>query len=242
MKSKKSSVPRTQHAFFRTMVLMGGSLAVGCGGATTDDSSTDAAQTGSGGDSGLGAEDSGLSGGAFGVGGSSGAGGTFATGGTMTTGGTAGINGASGGITSDGGASMGTGGVSMPSIDSVAPDPSCPPTQWSCWDSTSIREQQCNEPYGYYVPHGCVCDSSRPRSIDDCGMNETFVCLKGGYTSDGTPLSESVPFECSCIPRQSYCQSACDLVWPITGGGLFCDNPDAGTDSVLCGCAFIYLL
>jgi hypothetical protein len=237
MTTKKLSGASTQHAFFRAMVLMGGSVAASCGGATTDDTAaTDTAQPGSGGESGGTAEDSGT-GGAVGTGG-------LATGGTFVTGGTGAIANVNGGTSGDGGANTGTGsnpgtvGTSMPYIDSASFDPSCPPTQWSC----SREQLECTYPDGYRLPQGCLCDPGRPRSIDDCTSTETFVCLRGAYTSDGTALSEPTPFECACIPRKSYCRDACDIAWPIAGGGLECvDDPDAGSAVALCSCAFIYL-
>jgi hypothetical protein len=107
--------------FFHAMVLMGGSLALGCGGVTEQTEPDNTPSTGgTAGHDGTGA--SGSSGGFVGSGGGSGG-----SGGSLSTG---------------GGISVGTGGL-------VEPGPfACPPAQWECeavqcWDYGHMLPDSC---------------------------------------------------------------------------------------------------
>jgi hypothetical protein len=87
------------------------------------------------------------------------------------------------------------------------------------------------------MPVDCACDEERPETIDDCEAGEILVCMGGVANHEGIPLSEVVPFQCSCVPEQDYCDSACRLAFPEYSS-LQCltDQPQ-----VLCGCAVVVL-
>jgi hypothetical protein len=200
-----------KHRLFRAMVLMGSGLALGCGGVTKTDG------------------DLGSSGGSSSSGGSApvvGSGGSTIVGnaGSSTSGGSDGTAGSSA-------ASAGTGGQ-----PSVAPGPfRCPPAQWDC----SANPPDCVGGDGYALPGDCKCDPSRPESASDCEQGQTFVCRKATSTIDGGTLSETLPFECSCVPDDDSCGVNCDAAFEYIGDGLSCEDPTPNV--VLCGCAWVYL-
>jgi hypothetical protein len=195
--------------FFRAMVLMGGSMALSCGGTTTRH----------GGDSSSGGGGSG--GGSGGAGDGPGAGGTGGTGG-------AGIL-----LTSS------TTGVALSPVD-PGPFP-CVPAQFDC----GAAPPECTYP-GWRVPDNCRCDATRPKSAADCAPDQAFVCRKGTERWDGSPYTEPVPFECSCVATGSYCSAECALAYarvdfqcervPSEGGAA-----GAAAFDTLCGCALVVL-
>ncbi len=213
-----------RHRFFRTMVLMGSSIALSCGGATEESKSTAAGGSGGGGSGGAGGK-----GGSGGVGGSSGRGGS---GGSMMAG-----TGGSGGIIVGG-----SGGVA-----GMPPDAGpfeCHPAQWECGEL--LTEQCRNDENGWRLPENCTCNTGRPRSSTDCAGTTELVCLLGGYSSDGQKLREPVPFQCSCQPKRETCHEECSLAFasgnPSERYACEFTNPDAGHRDVLCGCAVVVLL
>jgi hypothetical protein len=153
--------------------------------------------------------------------------GTGGSGGTGGTGGSGGLLPGTGGIAGTGGL-VGTGGR-------IEPQP-CVPAQWDC----SANPPACYGD-GVALPEDCPCDASRPKSADDCGEGQSFICLDGMYTVDGESLPEAVPFECSCVPEQTYCGLACDAAFPAYGYDLSCRENPNGEGDILCGCAVIVL-
>jgi hypothetical protein len=181
MKSEVERDTGARHPFFHTMVVMGGALALGCGGIS---SQVEPERTGSGGGGG------GAGGGGGGSGGSGGA----------APGGLAGMGGASGSgsvVIIQGGAGQGP----------VEPGPfTCSPAQWQCSSGYSA----CHDS-GYRLPTDCACDETRPLEPGDCDDGEAFVCLRAVANETGRPFSEDVPFQCTCVPEQSSCELECDL-------------------------------
>jgi hypothetical protein len=202
----------SRHRFFRTMVVMGSGLALGCGGASEKDGNP------GGGD-----------GGSTSTGGSSNTGGSStSTGGGSNSGGTAGSGGALslGGAGSGGTANGGAGGAIMPT-------PNCPTTQW-----TSPDYPQCAGPgNGLVLPANSVCDLTRPKSASDCGSAEVFACLEATGYADGTPLSEPKPYACACVPDSESCRDECGELYSSDASCHEGDSPA----SILCGCAIIVL-
>jgi hypothetical protein len=222
MKKRLSLEPHGSHAFFHAMVVMGGSVAAGCGGVSTESrhgpESLDGSATG-GGESEAGWAQGWSTGGGH-------SGGTPVTGGATNTGGAPSY----GGRTNSGGATTGgSGGIAK-----------CAPAQWSC-NTGSGAECSPQGEEGVVLPTGCGCDSTRPTSETQCRPDQTFVCRKGIAATE--PYSRPIPFQCSCVTSPATC-SACDTAFgPVASGDYFCyaGGPDGGVGEVLCGCAFIYL-
>jgi len=205
-------------SFFRTMVLMGSSLALSCGGMAEDGSS--------GADGSGGSDDPGGGGGTPGAGGGTGVGGTaLGTGGQgiiillPSTGGTSGVGGFGGAYPTD-----------------------CPTMQLSCVAESISRE--CGNGRYLILPAGCECDPTRPQSRRDCAQDEDFVCLGASESVAGETFDEVVPYACECVPASATgCNSVCDLRTgqPRTN---FCEGPEASLpdlDAYLCGCALTVL-
>jgi hypothetical protein len=211
----QNSSDLSRHRFFRTMVVMGSGLALGCGGASEKDANPgggDGGSTSTGGSSNTGGSST-SSGGSSNSGGTAGAGGTLSLGGAGS-GGTAG--------TANGGA----GGA-------IVPTPNCPTTQW-----TSPDYPQCAGPGdGLVLPANSVCDLTRPKSASDCGSAEIFACLKATGYADGTALSEPKPYACECVPDSESCRDECGELY---SSDATCHEGDDPT-SILCGCAIIVL-
>ena len=248
---KKSPRPDrgAPHRFFHSMVLMGGSLALGCGGIATTDGSGNADPSGTAGSGtelgGSGAATSGEvvgsgtvegsggaigAGGAVGTAGSSGAGGIVATGGTTTT------------LPAGSGGSIGVAG-STGSGGSATELPPCPSGQWACSEPTYRPGLD-----GWQIPQGCTCNASRPASSTACKEGERRVCAWGSALPDGTKTSEPVPFNCGCVALPLPANS-CDFCLAATGWSIYvrgnqCDSAmtqDTGSD-VLCGMAVVSLI
>lgn len=164
------------------------------------------------------------------------------------TGGTGGSG--SGGSGPGGTGPGGTGGAifidptSATATTSVEPGPfPCVPAQMECGSAGSA----CAGTYdGWRIPEGCSCSDTRPASAADCGPDQSFVCLWGTERSDGTPYTEPVPFECSCLERGLSCYHECTAAgWnrdavceSVTGEG---GAAGAANSVTLCGCAVIVL-
>lgn len=203
------------HRLFHAMVLMGGSLALGCGGASTSTGGDD--ETG-------------------GTGALSGAG-TGGTGATGTGGAGAGGTGSGSGGTSSGatgGSILVVGGSS--STPPPNPNPTdCPPTQWTC---ESLYRGCYRE--NYAVPEGdCVCDATRPRSAGECPPGTVFACHAAAFDAVGNDLPEVVPLSCSCVADVGNCDAECSEA--TTSSGMCTDVQTPNGRSVLCNCAVIVL-
>ena len=225
--------PLSDHPFFRALVLMGGGLALSCGGRAED---------------------------------SSGAGSYSAAGAPSSAGGAS--DGGSGGAATIVVSTGSAGALSVAGAPSITPPkPDCPYAQWDC----SAVEPVCylslsslTDP----VASKCFCDSKRPVTANDCGKDESLLCLQASW-QEGTPSGTwdgSVHVQCSCVksPRPAEsCSSACSAVFPeqamINGERIFgCVEPDASTcdnngtctatsadvlrqDGIMCGCSDIGL-
>ncbi len=207
---------KVPHRFFRAMVLMSSGMALGCGGMSKSDGDDPPSPSGS--------NSGGGSGGA-----------TSAGGGTATAGSTP-AGGASGAAGGDPVAGSGGATVTQP-----GPFP-CPPEQWNC----SGAQVDCGYGAsadgfhtGWDLPSGCACDENRPESSADCDQGESFVCRSATTFSGGTPLTTMIPFECSCVPAQMECADACYELMPVDG--FYEPICEDGSNTILCGCAFIYL-
>lgn len=208
------STSKDSHRFFHAMILMGSSLALGCGGDTTGGSDSSSA-------------------------GSSGAGGSDGSGASGNSGGSS----AGSANAGTGGVMIGTGGSSLAGSagtnagpEPIEPGPfACPPEQFACDSPTSIS---CGfDLQGYALPQDCPCDEARPTSIMDCQAGEAFVCLNATTNHAGVPFTQNVPFDCRCVPR-GECWSECYAAFQAD---LSCD-PEAQTPTgTLCGCAVIVL-
>jgi hypothetical protein len=215
---KQPPVPR--HPLFRAMVVMGGGVAIGCGGTTTEG----VARSGSpGGDSGPPREDGGS-----GNAGQGGAGGDViivATGGTNPTTSTGGQP-----VIMDAGTARGGAGGAIAT-------PTCPAAQYDCAGTTP----SCASTGSGVALTFCACNANRPTSARNCLPGQTFVCRKGVETASGQALDPPVPFECSCVATPASCGVGCDTAFGATSGsgGLRCE--DLADGSILCGCAFVFL-
>ncbi len=206
-----------RHPLFHALVLMGGTVTLGCGG-IVGQANGDGSASNTGG-----APDS------FGAGGHDGVAGSA----VFTA------NGGSGGeafVPSNGGNGdlstiQTTGGLEDP-IDAGPPTDllPCVPAQWDC----SRAELPCYSPAGYDVQgsYGCSCDASRPTSAEYCEPGQSFVCKQGSFVNDGGTVQ--VPFECSCVEAATNC-GACEEAF---GQFAQCSTSPA---SILCRCAVVYL-
>jgi hypothetical protein len=212
--SKNSGDP-SRHRFFKTMVVMGSGLALGCGGVSEKDSKPGDGDGGSN-----------NSGGSSSSGGSSNTGGSIATGGGLSTGGAVGAGGtfASGG--SAGTANGGVGGA-------IIPTPNCPTTQWASPDYPQCAPNG----DGFVLPANSVCDPSRPVSADDCAAGQVFACLEATAYADGTAFPEPKPYGCECVPDSASCRDECGAIYSVDASCHEGESPA----SILCGCAVIVL-
>jgi len=236
--------PLSDHPLFRALVLMGGALAVGCGGVAQSDAPHGDGISRSGSPSGGAASSSAAS-----------------VGGTSNVGGDATIT----GIAFAGGATQA--GAGAPSVDAADYyHPSCPYQQWDC---SAVQPSPCT----FYLKSkddpqaaGCVCDPSRPTSASACKLDENFVCLQafppyveaqpGPNTWDGT-----LHVQCACVPSPTpaydNCNATCanafrtgELRLACLFNDTTCDDHGVCTatsadvlrqDGIMCGCADIGL-
>jgi len=164
-------------------------------------------------------------------------------GGPTGTGGTGGAGGAGG--SGSGGLPPVTDGAIVidPPMMPVDPGPfPCVPAQMEC----SSVGFGCSGFDGWHIPEDCSCSEARPASAADCGPDQSFVCLRGAARWDGTPYTEVVPFECSCVERGLRCSDECYAAgWrgdtdceSVTGEG---GAVGASLNETLCGCAIVVL-
>lgn len=216
--------------FFRTMVLMGSSLALGCGGISNDDTPREGtddleANGGSGGSANA----------AAGTGGTStkaGSGGTAsapATGGTTSAAGSGGTRSGTGGATTAG--TGGSGGSAGTATTRSCPDEQHTCTAFSCSNDLWNQEGR------------CYCDFSRPVTPADCEAGDTFVCRPTLTDPEtGAVLAQPTRVDCTCAPTGDTCSLTCREAWSEFADGYFClEPPELSVSPVLCGCSFVYL-
>ena len=147
----------------------------------------------------------------------------------------------------DGGASPGAGGMAGAtslggSAGQAEPVIECTAAQWDC---AGIRPQcAAGDGDGVQMPAGCSCDPARPKSAADCTGADAFVCRHATVDQKGQPLAQDVMFDCACLPLTGACSDMCKIL----DSSIYADTydcsvlPDAGvTQSILCGCAWVYL-
>jgi hypothetical protein len=237
MSDQASSERELDHPLFRVLVLMGGSLALGCGGSAVIDGSP----SGSGGTKVVGS--AGQSAGGAAAGGA-GQGGGAATAGSIP-------------VISIGGTGAGGSGE----VD--AGPPPCPFAQWDC----SGLGQVCEPNLGAGgLPAGCACDLKRPKSVADCNANEDLICRRA-YSTEPDPSTWDTSFhiQCACVPGPSVpsydmCGTACSKAYPmLSPNAASCSLPPSTTcdpygnnctataanvlrqDGIVCGCASVIL-
>jgi hypothetical protein len=227
--------PLSDHPFFRALVLMGGGLALSCGGRAEDSRAAN-----------------------------------YSSAGAASSAGGASNGGSAGTTTVVVYTPSSAGALSVAGAPSVMPlpEPDCPYAQWDC----SAIEPVCylalaslTDP----IASKCVCDSKRPVTANDCGKDESLVCLQA-YWQDGTlpgTWDNQVHVQCSCVKSPTpvdSCNTACSTAFPtqaMIGGGerIFgcrlppsttCDDNGTCTatsadvlrqDGIMCGCADIGL-
>jgi hypothetical protein len=213
MSLRKPSDALDGHRFFHAMVLMGSSIALGCGGET----SQNPADTGAGGAN---ASTAGASGASSTSSGGAGASDSTALGAAGSTGGaqlTVPGNTGGGGGTS-------TGGSALAAFPCETQKLECP-------------RVSCTGP-GFVIANDCKCNPDRPSSALDCAPNEALVCRDGRATEDGQGLPSSAPFECECRVPESDCRLTCAKAYGVTDST--CGSGPNAAD-LLCGCALVLL-
>jgi hypothetical protein len=217
-----------EHPLFRAMVLMGSSLAVGCGGNTSDigqgrhiDDPRGTGGSPNGGSAARSPEDAGVASHPVIIM-------PNGTGASPTS--EAGANGGAGGrMSGTGGVTVGTGGtVSAGGAAPLACPPSqldCPTSAFDCDPSTSTWTSEV----------ACKCNSGRPKTAADCPPGKTFVCLAGASENAGP-----VPFACKCMPDVTDCNSACISAFSPDADVSYQCAPSP-ENQFLCGCAFALL-
>lgn len=197
---------------FRTIVVLGSSWALGCGGKTSvlgGDGDMDARGSG------------GVSSGSGGV--SSGSGGAW--------------RGSGGSPSASGGQAIGSGG----SVGSGGDAADCAPEQWDC-SGTQLESNYGGQPIDctYILPDDCSCDVSRPLAPDDCPAGTVRTCLAAGADPQGDALDEMVAFACECLPFDpgaQHCSAACEAhgdTSPFVPSACF--EEAEPYINILCGC------
>ena len=224
MSKNGNSGVSAEHRLFHAIVLMGGSVALGCGGEVTDAAGgpDDSSAAGGKGDGSAGSGGSGSSG--------SSSGGRAASGGTIAIGGSQNPPPPQAG----GAPSAGSGGAgSMPSLP-------CPPAQWRCNPDGLACDYSIQ---GYDFPTDCTCDPGLPVRAEDCGPGRLLACDLAVTGPDGTRLDAGIPFGCACVDASLACDVACQDL----GGGYRQERSCVeerevnGMVQYLCGCALIVL-
>ena len=248
MSIQKSIEPLSEHPLFRALVLMGGALAMGCGGVVQDQDRT-GADVGRAGSADGGASASALAG---------------RPNLDVPPGGSAGTD-----VASAGTGAQASGGAATALIY----NPTCPYAQWDC--SAVAAGIACQHPL-YLASNddptatGCTCDPARPTSIAACQPRENFVCRQAyAVYTDGLPWPDTwdsrLHVECACVPspRPTFdnCGVTCAQAFPPSSSEsrpmqcelhdvVTCDEKGVCTatsadvlrqDGIMCGCADIGL-
>ena len=238
----KNSEPLSDHPLFRALVLMGGGLALSCGGVARTE------------------RDAPESGGASGTATQTGGAGPVVVVGPATS-----TTDGGGGSTS-----VGPGMPVPPTSEPYTGTLACPSEQWDC--SSDMSNACALDLASLQAAGACVCDPTRPTSAKDCKDNENFVCIQGyvGTYAGSMPApvpktwDYSVHVQCACIasqtpPTYDSCDTACRHAYPNQDTASFrcvlpspCTYDDSGTctatsadvlrqDGIMCGCADIGL-
>jgi hypothetical protein len=182
MSNNDDSESLSQHPLFRALILMGGGLALGCGGvAQTNTQTTESggAQTGP-------------------ATSTSTAGSSNATAGNSNA--TAGNSNATAGSSSSGTIQLGqAGGVSANNGGSsgVPNDDGCPYAQWDCSQLTPACIRDLSQGL---AGTGCFCNSARPLTVTDCAANESLFCLQAIGLGSPDTWDYTNHIQCSCAP------------------------------------------
>jgi hypothetical protein len=236
-----------EHRLFHVLVLMGGGLALSCGGAVSVQGNPDGSAAGAARTPGQ----QGTAGAVSSTGGSGVAGASWATAGAVST------NTGGAGLASAGASSQSD--TSGPGVDAGLASLPCSPEQWDC---TAVLGHCGAQLYGADLPAGCFCAPQRPRSATDCAADETLVCVQAYQSATGTNLR----IQCACVPTSvtdspTQCTAYCDKNWhsdPTPFPPTACVRPspitctDQGVctataadvlrqEGILCGCADIGL-
>jgi hypothetical protein len=226
MKKNEPPDPASSSRFFHAMVIMGGSVAVGCGGVTTSGKLRDSDGT-----------DASANGGSSSIIGPI----VSATGGASNSFGGRHVGGPSLAGSGAGGATN-SGGVTL-FLDGGG---SCVPQQREC--NSGAKAECSNYGNGVSPPSGCPCNADRPTRAADCAPGQLFVCrlASSGITAGAEQVVHEFPFECSCVTASdpSSCGACEQAFGPVPSGTYDCSlaPQNGGLADVLCGCAVIYLL
>jgi len=225
-----------EHPLFRALVLMGGALALGCGGVAQREGY--AAENGGAYPSPATSPPSAGSGGAASDG---------ATNGKAIAG-------------SAGASTLGQAGKT--SGDGRSPtDPACPTAQWDC----SALPSSCSRDLSPgMVALGCFCNAARPVDANDCAANESLFCQRGIAAFEAETWDYAVHYQCSCVasppvndidaatasclqlsPGQSRATMVAILPASQKCDGTVCTATSADVlrqDGIMCGCADIGLI
>jgi hypothetical protein len=206
---------KTPHRLFAAIVLMGGGLAVGCGGVVESSHQVGAA--------GRPDVNSGGSGSVANPGEPANGGGAISLGGATSTSGSSNV----------GGLLVNSAGAPA-EPEPVEPGPfKCPPQQWNCPASNCDYAGR-----GWALPDSCDCDPARPLGPSDCALGEVFICETATTTADGRALTKPIALSCRCVTKTGDCGSECATTYGQ--GNLTCvGSPDGLSGS--CGCAIVYL-
>jgi hypothetical protein len=233
MTINRESEPLAEHPLFRALVLMGGGLALGCGGVAQVD--------------GHGAESGGP------------ATSTASANGGNAGSSNAGSGNASAPITLGQTAGSSSGG--RPSIDVDPPlVDACPVPQWDC---SQLAPSCMRDLTLGWVQLGCTCDPTRPLSAKDCAPEQSLFCQRGFGPFEPDTWDYSIHYQCSCgpTPPGNVTEAATDTCLQITPGarrstmiaylpatetcdGTVCTATSADVlrqDGIMCGCADIGL-
>jgi hypothetical protein len=210
MKPSKKNGPE-EHPLFRAMVVMGGSLAVGCGATAATGESKSGPHSGSGAGGKEAAEPNDEAGGSGDVL-------------VMGTGGSNPVATAAGGTNN-----AGAGGAAAAN--------ECPPEQWDC--GTLFVECGSGPGSDYTLPSGCSCAPSKPKAPSDCPPGKAFTCRHAGVDASGQPIDQA--FDCSCVVAGATCSETCKNALSMGASGYQCTEPPDPSAGVLCGCAFVIL-
>jgi hypothetical protein len=147
----------------------------------------------------------------------------------------------------DGGALPGSGGIAgAPSLGGSAGQADvvidCIAAQWNC----AGIYPKCANGDGVQMPVGCSCDPARPKSAADCTGSDAFVCRHASVDQKGQPLAQDVMFDCACLPLAGACSDTCKGLDPSAYADAYdCsvlpNDRESVTQSILCGCAVVYL-
>lgn len=226
----------SEHPLFRALILMGGSLALGCGGVAQseghapENGGSSAAPATSTASAGSGNASNGSAGGPIQLG-------------------------QAGGTSSGGSGSTSNAGI--PTGDGCA---------YAQWDCSQLVPNCVRDLTLGMAGLGCSCNPARPLSANDCGPNESLFCQRafGPFEPPADAWDYSVHIQCSCAPTPAATdyEAATDSCLQLFPGEtsysmgaylpatMICDNAGVCTatsadvlrqEGIMCGCADISL-